>query len=74
MKPEELGRPTPGLMVPLAGALHQPTLFDEAAEVLLVKTNAGEGMRGLRLGSLRLDLDTFEVQRVRLREVMFGLD
>ena len=42
--------------------------------ILRVMTNTGEGMRGLRLGSLRIDLDTYEVQRVRLREVMFGLD
>ncbi|NQV07890.1 hypothetical protein HQ535_15215 [bacterium] len=43
-------------------------------DILRVQTNTGEGMRGLRLGSLRIDLITFEVQRVRLREVMFGLD
>ena len=36
-------------------------------------TNGGEEMRGLRLGSLRIDPDTFETNRVRLREVMFGL-
>ncbi len=40
---------------------------------LRVVTNQGDGMRGLRLGSLRLDLETFEVHRVRLGEVMFGL-
>jgi polynucleotide 5'-kinase involved in rRNA processing len=38
-----------------------------------VVTNAGEGMRGLRLGSLRIDLDTFGVEPVRLRELMFGI-
>ena len=43
-------------------------------DILRVQTNTGEGMRGLRLGSLRIDLITFEVKRVRLREVMFGLD
>jgi polynucleotide 5'-kinase involved in rRNA processing len=42
--------------------------------VLRVITNQGEGMRGLRLGSLHLDLETFETRRMRLREVMFGLD
>jgi polynucleotide 5'-kinase involved in rRNA processing len=41
--------------------------------VLRVVTNAGDGMRGLRLGSLRIDLDTFDVERVRLRELMFGI-
>ena len=42
--------------------------------LLRVITNTGDGMRGLRLGSLIVDLDTFDVTRVRLREVMFGLD
>ena len=41
--------------------------------VLRVVTNQGDGMRGLRLGSLRLDLRTFDVHRVKLGEVMFGL-
>lgn len=40
---------------------------------LRVLTNHGEGMRGLRLGSMRIDLDTLAVTPVRLREVMFGL-
>lgn len=39
-----------------------------------VITNTGENMRGLRLGSLRINLSTFEISRVRLREVMFGID
>ena len=42
--------------------------------VLRVITNCGEGMQGLRLGSLRVDLADHRVQRVNLREVMFGLD
>jgi polynucleotide 5'-kinase involved in rRNA processing len=46
----------------------------ETDDLLRVKTNAGEGMRGLRLGSLLIDLDTFEIQRLRLRDLMFGLD
>ncbi|HSL26244.1 MAG TPA: Clp1/GlmU family protein [Acidimicrobiia bacterium] len=40
---------------------------------LRVLTNRGEGMQGLRLGSLRLDLDGFMARPVNLREVMFGL-
>lgn len=40
---------------------------------LRVLTNVGEGMKGLRLGSLRLDLETFETKPVSLREVMFGV-
>ena len=46
--------------------------YDEG--VLRVITNCGEGMQGLRLGSLRVDLEDHKVQRVNLREVMFGLD
>ncbi len=40
---------------------------------LRVLTNRGEGMQGLRLGSLRLDLDKLEVRPVNLRELMFGV-
>lgn len=40
---------------------------------LKVVTNRGQGMRGLWLGSLRLDLDTFEVSTVRLGDLMFGI-
>ncbi|MBN2113152.1 MAG: hypothetical protein JW785_03390 [Acidimicrobiia bacterium] len=42
--------------------------------ILRVLTNSGEEMRGLRLGSLTIDLTTWDVHRVRLNEVMFGLD
>ncbi len=42
-------------------------------EVLRVVTNAGEGMQGLRLGSLRLDLDTLDLSSVNLRELIFGI-
>ena len=40
---------------------------------LKVVTRAGEGMQGLRLGSLRIDLDTFMTKQVNLRELIFGL-
>src|SRR5690606_8959901 len=40
---------------------------------LRVLTNVGEGMKGLRPGSLRIDLETFETKPVSLREVMFGV-
>ncbi len=40
---------------------------------LRVTTNVGEGMTGLRLGSMKLDLDTFESTIVNLRELMFGI-
>lgn len=42
-------------------------------DTLRVMTNVGEGMTGLRLGSLRLDPATFELQMLNLREVMFGI-
>lgn len=42
-------------------------------ESLRVITSVGEDMRGLRLGSMRIDLDTFATSRVRLRQLMFGI-
>lgn len=42
-------------------------------ESLRVATNVGEGMTGLRLGSMRLDTDSYKSQMLSLREVMFGL-
>lgn len=42
-------------------------------EVLRVLTNAGEGMQGLRLGSLRVNLATMETSTVNLRELIFGI-
>jgi len=42
-------------------------------DALRVATNVGEGMTGLRLGSMRLDLETFDSTVVNLREVMFGI-
>ncbi|MCL1692139.1 MAG: hypothetical protein M3096_00500 [Actinomycetia bacterium] len=41
--------------------------------VLRVATHHGEEMRGLRLGSMRVDLETFDTQRVRLRQLIFGI-
>ena len=42
-------------------------------DVLRVVTNSGDDMRGLRLGSVRIDLDTFSLERFRLRQLMFGI-
>jgi polynucleotide 5'-kinase involved in rRNA processing len=42
-------------------------------DTLRVMTNVGEGMTGLRLGSMRLDPTTYELQMLNLREVMFGI-
>jgi len=41
--------------------------------VVRVATRFGEEMRGLRLGSMRVDLATFDTQRVRLRQLIFGV-
>lgn len=48
-------------------------ILQEEEDVLRVLTNRGEGMRGLRLGSIKIDPEDFSVTPVRLREVMFGL-
>ena len=40
---------------------------------LRVLTNAGEGMHGLRLGSMRINPETFEAKVISLRELMFGV-
>jgi polynucleotide 5'-kinase involved in rRNA processing len=42
-------------------------------ETLRVMTNVGEGMTGLRLGSIRIDPDTYEGSVINLRELMFGV-
>lgn len=47
--------------------------LEYADEVLRVLTNAGEGMQGLRLGSLRVDLDTMTTTSINLRELIFGI-
>lgn len=40
---------------------------------LRVLTSAGDGMQGLRLGSVRLDLETMELRTLNLRELIFGV-
>jgi polynucleotide 5'-kinase involved in rRNA processing len=42
-------------------------------ETLRVMTSVGEGMTGLRLGSIRMDPETFEGTMINLRELMFGV-
>lgn len=42
-------------------------------ETLRVMTNVGEGMTGLRLGSIRIDPETYEGTVINLRELMFGI-
>jgi polynucleotide 5'-kinase involved in rRNA processing len=41
--------------------------------VLRVATRHGEEMKGLRLGSLRIDPETFDTSRVWLRQLIFGV-
>lgn len=40
---------------------------------IFVATHHGDQMHGLRLGSLRIDLETFATAPVRLRELIFGV-
>jgi polynucleotide 5'-kinase involved in rRNA processing len=40
--------------------------------VVRVATHFGEQMKGLRLGSLQINLDTYETTRIRLSELIFG--
>ncbi|MGB8360939.1 MAG: Clp1/GlmU family protein [Acidimicrobiia bacterium] len=42
-------------------------------ETLRVMTSVGEGMTGLRLGSIRMDPETYEGTMINLRELMFGV-
>lgn len=42
-------------------------------DVVRVATRFGDQMRGLRLGSMRINLETFETSRVRLRQLIFGV-
>jgi polynucleotide 5'-kinase involved in rRNA processing len=48
-------------------------ILDVESEELRVSTNVGEGMRGLRLGSMRVDPESFNCQLLSLRDVMFGI-
>lgn len=49
-------------------------LTHDEEDVLRVLTNQGEGMQGLRLGSVRVDLTDHSTTFVNLREVMFGIE
>lgn len=48
-------------------------ILEEHDGVLRVLTNSGEGMRGLRLGSVKLDRTSYSITPVKLRELMFGI-
>ncbi|HDH03296.1 MAG TPA: hypothetical protein ENH15_03525 [Actinobacteria bacterium] len=49
-------------------------VLEHDEDALRVVTAFGEGMAGLRLGSLKLDQVTYQTTGVNLREVMFGLE
>lgn len=44
--------------------------YDEG--VVRIATHFGERMKGLRLGSLQINLDTYETTRIRLNDLIFG--
>ena len=48
-------------------------VLDHEDGALRVMTNSGEGMTGLRLGSIRIDLDSYQTSVINLRELMFGV-
>lgn len=48
-------------------------VLEHGEETLRVLTNVGEGMKGLRLGSMTINPETFTSTVVNLREVMFGV-
>ncbi len=48
-------------------------VLEHSDDKLRVVTNSGEDMRGLRLGSVTMDLATFDLQKFKLRELMFGI-
>ena len=47
--------------------------LEYAEGYLRVATHQGEAMKGLRLGSLKLDLDSYDTVRVRLRQLILGV-
>ncbi len=49
-------------------------VLEHREDGLRVHTNVASQMQGLRLGSLKVDRDTYEVQAVNLRRTMFGLE
>ncbi len=56
-----------------AGACLGLGVVESAEGVLRVATRHGEAMKGLRLGSMRIDLDTYATTGVRLRQLFFGI-
>ena len=48
-------------------------ILEHEEDALRVLTSVGSGMTGLRLGSMRIDPETFHSVVISLREVMFGV-
>ncbi|MCZ7532004.1 MAG: Clp1/GlmU family protein [Acidimicrobiia bacterium] len=48
-------------------------VLEQSQGTVKVATRHGDAMRGLRLGSIRMDLETFATTRVRLRELILGV-
>lgn len=48
-------------------------VLDDRDGIIHVATGFGEAMKGLRLGSIRLDPTTYEASPVRLRQLIFGV-
>ena len=48
-------------------------VLEFAEGYLRVVTHHGEAMKGLRLGSLKLDLESYETVRIRLRQLILGV-
>jgi polynucleotide 5'-kinase involved in rRNA processing len=48
-------------------------VLQDVGGVISLATRHGEAMEGLRLGSIRLDPETFAVSPVRLRQLIFGV-
>jgi polynucleotide 5'-kinase involved in rRNA processing len=48
-------------------------ILEHDGGTLRVATNKGDDMKGLRLASLRIDPETFATEKVRLRQLMFGV-
>ncbi len=61
-----------GIQDEVGGCLGLGVLSNED-DGLRVMTNTGEGLKGLRLGSMRLDPETLASSVISLREVMFGI-
>lgn len=70
--PDRLNGMLVGIQDGTGSCLGLGALIAEAGSVHVL-TAHGERMEGLRLGSMRIDLDSFETEPVRLRQLIFGI-